>query len=144
MMTKSEFVAEVEDGFPRNECCSECLLAGGAKLLDVESDLVPEIASGFCVGMSYQKLACGAVTGAVMVLGLVERAGGPSVENSVPGLIRGFRDRFGSANCYELTNLDLRDPDQMKKLDVAKCTDYVRFAAEYLYDVIDIQRLSTE
>ena len=138
-MTREEFIERVSDLFPAQGCCSETIVLAGAELLGVDSELIPAVANGFCGGMMYEKETCGALTGAIIVLGLAARhRDGLSLEVSVPELLEHFRSRHGSVNCFELTSLDLRDPEQMDRLDIEKCRQFVRSAAGHLYDLVEL------
>ena len=54
------------DGF----LCSEAVLKAASQWLDVESNLIPRIATGFGAGIGGCGLICGALSGGVMALSL--------------------------------------------------------------------------
>ncbi len=121
--------------FDRGFSCAEAVFLAGAKGLGVQSKLVPKVATGFGGGVSRTKSLCGAVAGAVMVLGL--KAGRTEVTDdrrvlveSVQALMSEFREKFGSENCFELTGLDFNTPegqDAYKQRVHAQCRGYVEF-----------------
>ena len=58
--------------------CAESVLLAMAEHLDVHSDLIPRIATGFCSGISRTGGMCGVVSGAIMGLDLVAGRSSPS------------------------------------------------------------------
>jgi C_GCAxxG_C_C family probable redox protein len=83
-----------------------------AESKNIQSDLIPKIATGFCGGMSHTCGLCGAVSGAIMALGLFTgrtKSEESSKKNyaAVQNLIGRFEEKFGTTNCKELTGCDL-------------------------------------
>jgi C_GCAxxG_C_C family probable redox protein len=92
--------------------CAESVLAVLARRQGVHSDLVPAIATGLCSGVSRRAGMCGAVSGAVMALGLAygRKDEGGKVDrtySSVGAFIDAFEREFGSSNCAELLGCHL-------------------------------------
>jgi C_GCAxxG_C_C family probable redox protein len=102
---------EAESLYASGFCCSEGSLLAIARGLGIESPSIPAIASGFCGGMARTGGACGALTGAVMGLGLAlgrnstEQATQPA-SHATQRLVREFREIFGSADCHVLVGFD--------------------------------------
>ncbi|MDI6871725.1 MAG: C-GCAxxG-C-C family protein [Bacillota bacterium] len=121
--------------FDRGYCCAEAVLMAGAKGLGLTSKLIPKVASGFCGGVSRTRSVCGAVSGAVIVLGL--KYGRTSLEDDrsaliskVQALMAEFRKEFGSENCFDLTGLDFNTPEGREKYRQevhTQCRRYVEF-----------------
>lgn len=86
----------------------------------IEHQLIPRIAFGFAGGMGNTGAVCGAVSGAVMAIGL-EKERGRTVEESLRTLtvVGEFRRRFESVmktvSCRELTGVDLSTPEGIAK-----------------------------
>lgn len=88
--------------------------------LDIESDIIPHIATGFSGGMGLTGAVCGAVSGAIMAIGLAQ---GPAENKEIwyqnMTVIQEFRRRFEAAmktiHCRELTGVDLTDPEAFAK-----------------------------
>lgn len=109
--------------------------------LGLEDCCVPMIATGFGAGMGRCGEVCGAVTGAIMALGLQfgrtgeEDTGArgrlyPKVER----LIKAFEAEYGSVRCIDLTGCDLLTPEghsefQGRGLSDSVCKHAVAFAA---------------
>lgn len=92
--------------------CAESVLLAIAESQGIQSDLIPRIATGFCSGISRTGGMCGAVSGAIMGIGLVVGRDSPaeSVEPAytlVQKLIRAFEEQYGSVNCRQLIGCDL-------------------------------------
>ena len=111
-MKKVEIEARAAELFDQGYYCAESVLLSVAEAAGKSEGLSLEIATGFCSGMSRTAGPCGAVTGAVMALGLV--SGRSDADQSVErndqrtrGMGARFGERFGSGNCSELLGCDL-------------------------------------
>ena len=92
--------------------CAESVLQAIAENQDIQSDLIPKIATGFCSGISRTGGMCGAVSGGIMGIGLVAGRNSPaeSFEPTyafVQQLINAFLEQFCSVNCRQLMGCDL-------------------------------------
>lgn len=108
------------DLFASGLCCSEGVLTAVAENQGIDSDLVPGIATGFCGGMAYTGNMCGAVSGAIMALGMLLGRRKPEdprddLNDAVRKLLSGFEGKFGSTNCMDLLGCDLGTPEGMEK-----------------------------
>jgi len=106
------------------------------------------VACGFGGGVGRLGLTCGAVTGAVMVIGL--KYGKVKVDDDaakektyalVQEFARRFRARNKSLNCTELLGYDLgtaegREKVKEKNLATTVCEKAVRDAAEILEEIL--------
>jgi C_GCAxxG_C_C family probable redox protein len=110
--------------------------------LDRETGL--RIAGAFGAGMGRTGGTCGAVAGALMVLGLVHakvRPGDDDARERSYALARAFMDAFRSRNrsliCRDLLGVDVGTPEGMaevrnRDLFTARCPHFVLDAAELL------------
>ncbi len=114
-MTKSEeAVSSFCDGF----LCSQAILSVYGEEEGLDRDLALKLATGLGGGMGRTAHTCGAVTGAILVIGLKK---GPVSVNDVAAkeetyyLVREFLNRFqeenGSLECRELLDCDIGTPD---------------------------------
>lgn len=112
--------------------CAECMLyaANEEYKLGIESKGF-KLAAGFGGGLAVEDV-CGAMTGAVMVLGLMfvrEKAHeSDRIKNLTSEFIQRFKDRLKTYNCRELKAL-YRD-------DEKRCQDIIVASAEILEDII--------
>lgn len=103
-----------------------------AEDLRFSKELAQKLAAGFGGGMGKQQETCGAVTGAIMVLGMLK---GDRVNNneelknaayaSVKGLMRSFIADYKTTNCRELTGCDLNTPEGAAKFKEEKIMETV-------------------
>ena len=102
--------------------CAQSVLTSFSDDLKFSKELGLKMASGFGGGMGKQQETCGAVTGAIMVLGLLK---GEEVNNndelkslaygSVKELIKEFTGEFGTTSCADLVGCDLNTPEGSAK-----------------------------
>jgi C_GCAxxG_C_C family probable redox protein len=113
-MTKSD---EALTSFKNNFTCSSAVFSAFAKELGLDDIMAKKIACGFGAGISQTGNICGAVSGAVMVIGLKfgkEKSGDDTATEKTRSLVRQFMQQFiaknGSVNCTELLGYDLSNP----------------------------------
>jgi len=135
-----------KDLFESGYFCAEGVLTAIAESGEVSSELIPRIATGFCSGLGRTGGLCGAVSGAILALGM--GAGRDSPDESVDpvyGLVRevldGFEARFGSTTCLGLTGCDLAtDGGQRQFLERKQheaCTEYVGEATRLALEALE-------
>ena len=80
--------------------CAQCVLMTAAKYTGLDADTARRIGAGFGGGVRSGEI-CGAISGAVMALGLMEED-----KRAIAGLSRScvdaFRQQFGCVRCVEL------------------------------------------
>ncbi len=96
--------------------CSQSVLLSHCEELGLEKETALKLACGFGGGMALTGEACGAVTGALMLIGLAYGKCRPednAAKEKTYALVREFSERFkamnGSINCTELVGYDLSD-----------------------------------
>lgn len=122
------------------------MLQAAAEHYGIDSPLIPKIATGFCGGVSRTKGMCGAVSGAVMAIGLIfgrmkpQMASDPAYKN-VQTFLSNFKKQFGSINCFELTGCDLsseKDRERFRAEDIIdKCRKYTGTAARMVKEITE-------
>jgi C_GCAxxG_C_C family probable redox protein len=145
IMDKSEMaMARFRDGLT----CSQAVLSVFSSSLGLDENTALKVAAGFGGGMGRMGLTCGAVTGAIMVLGL--NYGATSAQDTqaklrTHELVREFRKRFESRHrsiqCRELLGCDLSTPEGLaqakeKQLFTTVCPKYVAGAVEILEEMV--------
>jgi C_GCAxxG_C_C family probable redox protein len=132
------------DGFS----CSQAVLSTYGAQFGLDRDRALKVAGAFGGGMGHMGETCGAVTGALMVIGL--KYGQTRVEDKEPKkktyrLVKEFVEKFsvrnGSINCTELLGCDLSTPDGMQRaneqnLFTTRCPKFVQDAAEILEELL--------
>jgi len=121
MITKDETVdlaaSKAEEGW----LCSEAVLQALAEALNVSSELIPRVATGFAAGIGRSGEVCGAVSGAILGLGL--KHGRNELKETPTGrrphwyateLIQTIKKKHGTVTCAGVLGLDLRDPGDLE------------------------------
>ena len=138
-------VAMFAEGY---NCAQSVLTCCGAPL-GLPRETALRVAGTFGGGMGLMGETCGAVTGAIMVLGL--RTAGPTptdpdakaaLYERVRDLVARFKARNQSILCRDLLGCDVSTPEgwqqaQDRKLHQTICPKYVRDAAEILDELAD-------
>lgn len=124
--------------------CSSAVFSAFSGDLGLDPDMAKKIACGYGAGVSKTGNMCGAVSGAILVIGLKYGKavqGDDTATEKTRGLvrefIREFSARHGSVNCTELLGYNLSDPEQYEKarasrLFLTKCPELVRDSAAIL------------
>ena len=122
------------------------MLSAYATRLGLDGNTALKIASGFGGGIGRMAETCGAVTGAMMVLGLEhgntapDREAKERVYEQVREFAQRFRARNGSLLCRELLGCDISTPEGLQQAREADfvlkiCPKFVRDAAEILEEM---------
>jgi C_GCAxxG_C_C family probable redox protein len=131
-----------EEKFRSGYNCSQSVLFGLIDELNIDKDTALKISNGFGGGMGRKQEVCGAVSGAIMSLGLLYGRGekdGPEKQETtyskVRELIDSFKKEFGTINCKDLLSgcvLMTEEGQKQFKNDGLKerCCNYVRRATE--------------
>ncbi len=111
-------VARFRQGFS----CSQAVFSALADQMGIETETALKIAGGFGGGMGRMGLTCGAVTGAIMALGLKYGSTNPTDTQAkdhtyaqVQEFARRFSERHGSITCNTLINSDISTPEGRKQ-----------------------------
>ena len=139
-MSKADIAIENFIGYN----CAQSVLAAYASGYDLEKDKALSIAAGFGAGMGRVQEVCGAVSGAIMTLGLssgFKETDGREKINAVYAKVHRFMDEFaakeGSVKCRDLLEgCDLASEEGQKifkdKNLKENCRRYVRLCCELL------------
>ncbi len=135
--------------YKQNYTCAQSILASFAKRYSLPQNLAFRIGEPFGAGTSCTNGRCGAVTGAIMVLGLQygsdhsnDDAARFYTYQRVHELIKRFMEIHGSIQCSDLLGYNLSDPQQLqtvseKGLFMQLCPDFVRDAAQILVEMLE-------
>lgn len=133
--------------FNSNFNCTQAVLAAFAEPGQIDEATAMKIASGFGGGIGRTGGTCGALTGAVMVIGLrcgtadaADKTTKLEVYRKVRLLTEEFKLRAGSTICRDLIGFDLSTPQgqlaakEPRAFD--RCDNFVRIAAEILEELL--------
>jgi C_GCAxxG_C_C family probable redox protein len=133
--------------FGQGFACSQAILATYGAPLGLPRDQALRLAEGFAGGMAGLGETCGAVSGALMVLGLRHGRTRPDdldakmkTNRLVREFLRRYEARHGSVKCRDLLGCDINTPETLqaardRKLFTTICPGLVRDAAEILEQV---------
>ena len=134
--------------FNGNFNCAQSVLATYSPQFGLEEDMALRIATGFGGGMGRFGRACGAVTGAIMTIGLkYGQAKNDIIElkektyQIVGEFINRFQEIHGSVICKELLGCDINTPEgkdyyNQHNFFEKKCSQYVKSAVEILEEIL--------
>ena len=137
-------VSRFQEGFS----CSQAVLSAFSDAFDLELNLALKISQPFGGGIAHRGDVCGAVSGALMVIGLeygrTQADDIPSRDRTytaVTTFIEKFEGFFGSIICKELLGMDLSTEEGHKKAEdeglfETLCPKFVRHAAELVEHLI--------
>jgi C_GCAxxG_C_C family probable redox protein len=144
-MTK---VAQAVSTFNEGFSCSQAILTAYGIDFGLDRNTALKISSAFGGGMARMGETCGAVTGALMVIGL--RYGSTNAEDKnakeityekVNEFVKNFNGRNNTIICKDLLGFDLSTPEgkkavSEKDLVKTKCPKFVQDAAEILEQLL--------
>ncbi len=145
-MKKSE---RARRDFVNGASCSQAVFSAFAVEYGLCKETAMKLGSGFSGGMGRMGNTCGAVTGAIMTIGLA--LGGGSIGDSeaknnamekVGLFLREFENKFDTTECRALTGYDLADPEELDRARAAnvfseKCPAFVEGAARILEKILN-------
>ena len=132
--------------------CAQAVLSTYAGLLGLDEKTALSIAQGFGGGIARTGQTCGAVTGAVMVIGLSQKFSGDNARENldkVYGLTQDFIRKFEALHsttiCSKLIGYDLSNPVELAEVRrrgifASVCPDMVRDASMILEQLLDLQK----
>lgn len=133
--------------FSRGFNCAQVVLGVFCQHLNFDKDTAMKLTTGFGSGMKSGNM-CGAVTGALMVIGLKYGHGmdtNPEAKQKTNEMVLEFQKRFaqqhGSVICRDILGYDLSKPEEMdiiKENDLYNtiCPNMVESAVDILEDMI--------
>ncbi len=129
--------------FLKSMNCSQAVLETYAQTIGISVEQARRVAAAFAGGMGIGS-ECGAVTGALMVIGMKygktsdsdSRADGETFKR-VAELIKEFKAKHKHIGCSELLGTDMGTPEGVKKAAdsgyfTSRCPEYVKSAIEIL------------
>ena len=144
-MTKSD---DAMTSYKSRFTCSSAVFSAFSDELGLDPDTAKKIACGFGAGISKSGNICGAVSGAIMVIGLKygktvlgDDAATEKTRALVQKFLQEFTKRHGSVNCTELLGYNLGKPEEFvqardNKYFVTKCPELVGDAATILERIL--------
>ena len=138
-------VTTAQERFAQKFNCSQSVFSAFAPKFGIQDEIALKLASPFGGGTAHQGHVCGAVTGALMVLGLQKGSATLETKDETYRLaeeyIKRFKELHGSILCRELTGYDISKPDEFQKARESRvfydtCPGLVKDAAELVAEFI--------
>ncbi len=128
------------DVFKQGFNCAQAIISVYGEELGLNKTDALRLSAAFGAGIARTGSVCGAVSGALMVVGLRHAKGLESKEKVIATaqeFLKVFAETCGSTECRELLGVDLGTPEgaqRFKDKDLlrSRCTEFVRAAAEIL------------
>lgn len=102
--------------------CAESVLLGLCDRLGIENPLIPRIATGFGGGIGHTGDICGAITGAIMALGIRFGRENPQDKDSrdrlyllVEAFLKEVEKTLGYLDCFNLIGVRLNTKEGLKR-----------------------------
>ena len=142
-------VERARSRFEQGFSCSQSVLSAYGPQLGLDPELALRVSGAFGGGMARMGRTCGAVTGALMVIGLQRgstKADDDETKDACYDLAREFVDRFearhGTITCQELLGYDISTPEgrtlaNEKGLFATRCPKLVQDAAEIVGQILE-------
>lgn len=127
--------------------CAQSVLLALQEYYGIRANrLVPKIATAFGGGIGRRGSLCGALTGAIMAIGLKHGTNKTVLVEKEKAYVIAlkfydqFVEEFGSPFCRELIKFDLTNPEELERLRKSnvrdeKCSHFVKRAVEILIDL---------
>lgn len=150
MSKKEKAVSCFKEGFN----CSQSLLSAFASQYNLDNELALRLACGFGGGIGSQGETCGAVSGAIMVIGLEhgkvkadDKIAKVKTYKLVQEFSKRFTEKFGSIKCKELLGCDLSTEEgnkmaREKGLFKNFCPVLIENSVEILEEILNENKVS--
>lgn len=141
--SKEQAAEKCHNYFNSGYSCCEAMLLAFSEQLGIDSELIPRIATPFGGGIHQRRYMCGALTGALMAIGLKHGRDSSQCDRKPTSaragkIIEKFFKVHGSVNCIEVlgyTPDDLEKVTQIKDQLRAKiCNPLIKQTAEWLWE----------
>ena len=135
----NETVEKAVEYFSNKHFCSQAILCAFCEKYGLDKETAFKISSGLNSGLRNAEV-CGAVSGAVLVIGLKYGASKGICNAKTEEFMNHFRDKHKSVVCRDLLGCDISTPDGRNmaikdNLFRTRCPDLVRSAAQSLIDL---------
>lgn len=143
----SDRVKNAEEFFSKGYVCSQAVFAAYSDLFGLDKEIAFRIGNGFGGGIARKQEICGAVSGAIMVIGLKYGKTQPDdmvshedTYKKVDYFYKSFIERNKSTNCREILGCDLIIAKE-KGLFSSVCRKCVIDAAEIIENLLNDREL---
>ena len=133
--------------FLKSMKCSQAILETYAEEMGMSIELARKVSAAFAGGMG-MGAECGAVTGALMVIGMkygktkdTDADADQKTFSSATAFVEAFKQKHGESKCSHLMGTDMGTPEGVKQaqdqgLFVSACPKFVKTAAQILDKIL--------
>lgn len=147
---KAEALAGFRDAGPGHLNCSQAVMLSGLLMMGEDPSSIG-IAGYLGGGMVRSGNVCGALSGGIVTLGLLDQpapdgrekdsgVNRAAVTDALQQFMRDFELEFGAVTCRELTGYDISTPEKYREARAAKaldrCPEYVSWACDRLATIL--------
>jgi C_GCAxxG_C_C family probable redox protein len=145
-VNQQQAIQHARELFQSEYNCAESVLMAIAQSQGIGTEWIPRLATGFGGGIARTGQVCGALSGAIIGMGLVLGRDNPEVKAddfyaAVQKLLADFEASHGTTQCRALTHLDFMTPEgraNYRTSDAAaRCLEYVGEAASQALTLLD-------
>jgi C_GCAxxG_C_C family probable redox protein len=144
------FELEAKAAFAEHFNCAQSTFAPFAKRLGLDPDMAMKIATPFGGGMGHAGQVCGAVSGALMAIGLArgitayDRDKKYACYALAEAFIERFQEAHGAVTCPGLLGLDIGAPEDLARareqdLFHTRCPHFVGGAARIAAELLELE-----
>lgn len=125
-------IEEIEEAavsyFNNGFLCSEAVLMAVTEAYSIQSPLIPAIATAFGSGLSRTNSTCGALSGGILALSLLnnrtlQKEPYAELYTTIATLKNNFINRFSTTECSDILGFSLSDTDASEKFAAHKCKE---------------------
>lgn len=134
-MTRKEKAKQLHE---KKYNCAQSVLCTFAEKIGISEAELFKISEGFGAGMGSTNHVCGALSGAIMLAGLINSDGNIESPQSkvstyeiAAKMTEVFNDRVGAVNCRDIKGLDTGKP-------TCSCADCISVAVEIVEEMLNI------
>lgn len=140
-------IQTAQDRFAESFNCSQAVFSAYASQFGIDDEAALKLASPFGGGVAHQGYVCGAVTGALMALGLARGSDTAETKDETyrmaENFISRFRERHDTILCRELIGTDISTPEGLQsareqEVFATACPGFVKDAAELVAEFLDM------
>ena len=145
MKSRAEISVEI---FDKGFNCAQAVFCSHCEEYGLAEDTAKKISSGFGAGLGYNAEVCGAVTGALMLIGLKngkylesDNESKDKTYNLVKEFTEKFKKEYGTINCKELIKYDLSKEEELLKARASgifkeRCPNLVKRSVELTEEIL--------
>ncbi len=140
---KEQAIERGKGYFNKDYNCCETILLTCSELLGIKSEIIPKLATPFGGGIYKRKYMCGALSGAIMAVGLKYGRSTPKGDREISyskaeRLVDKFIKKYEYVNCIDILGYDPGDLESIKRdkqrIRTDICEPIIKQVTEWLWE----------